>query len=102
VNPGARVHRVKSWPRFFEAIRSGARTHELRKNDRSYEVGDILHLEEYDPDSGAYSGRTCYAEITSMTATHEPCAVSAEGLHRDYCILSIRRIANPGIEKPRF
>ncbi|MFB9122518.1 DUF3850 domain-containing protein [Paraburkholderia dipogonis] len=87
------THTLKSWPRFFEAIVRGSRTHELRKNDRDFHVGDRLTLQEFDVSSGAFTGRECMVEVTSMTSTLEPCAVSAQALHQDYCILSIRLVS---------
>lgn len=86
------VHTLKSWPRFFGPISMGTRTHELRRNDRSYAIGDLLDLREFDPHAQAYSGRTARAEITSITSAAEPCAVSGEALHPDFCILSIRLV----------
>lgn len=86
------VHTLKSWPRFFDPISRGTRTHELRRNDRGYAIGDLLNLREFDPHTQAYSGRTERAEITSITSPTEPCAVSGEALHPDFCILSIRLI----------
>lgn len=43
------VHRLKSWPRFFEAVRSGEKTFEYRINDRGFQKGDIIVLCEWDP-----------------------------------------------------
>jgi hypothetical protein len=88
-----RTHELKSWSRFFRPIVAGERTHELRRNDRDYRVGDRLLLREYDPDSKAYTGSHCEADITSMTSRDVPCAVSDEGLNPDFCILSIRVIS---------
>lgn len=87
------IHTLKSWPRFFEPICMGARTHELRRNDRSYVVGDMVDLREFDPDAQSYSGRIVRAEITSITSVAEPCAVSDEALHPDFCVLSIRLLS---------
>lgn len=87
------THVVKSWPRFFEPISSGTRTHELRRNDRDYRLADRLELREYDPETHAYTGRVCTVEITSLTSAQEPCAVSEEALHREFCILSVKRIS---------
>lgn len=42
-------HRLKTWPQFFEAIMNKEKTFELRRNDREYEVGDILILCEFNP-----------------------------------------------------
>lgn len=85
------VHVLKSWPQFFTRLSAGTRTHELRKNDRDYHEGDFLELREYNPSTNEYTGRVCTVQITSMTSTDEPCAVSKEALHPDFCILSVRR-----------
>lgn len=86
------THALKSWPKFFVPIAAGTRTHELRRNDRNFCVGDTLELREFDPTVNEYSGRTCRVTITSLTSADEPCAVSAEALHQDFCILSVRLV----------
>lgn len=88
------VHRVKSWPHLFEATLSGAKTHDMRRaTDRDYQVGDILCLEEFEPDLGAYTGRELKLRITYVTSAQFPCALSGEGLSEGYCILSIKPVA---------
>jgi len=86
------THELKSWPKFFEQLSTGLRTHELRRNDRNYQVGDYVNLLEYDPKAKKYTGRNCIVEITSMTSIEEPCAVSDEALHHEFCIFSVRLI----------
>jgi hypothetical protein len=61
-------HKLKSWPESFNAIRSGAKAHELRRNDRGFQVGDALILREYDPKTRTYSGREIVAEVTYVTS----------------------------------
>ena len=85
-------HQVKSWTWFFEAIRTGAKTHDLRLDDRGYKVGDVLRMCEYDPVKGVYTGRTLRAEITFITSSRTPCAFSSAVLPKEYCILSIKRL----------
>jgi hypothetical protein len=87
-----KTHVVKSWPKFFSHISAGIRTHELRRNDRDYRLGDRLELHEYTPETGTYTGQVCTVEITSLTSTQETCAVSGEALNRDFCILSVKRV----------
>lgn len=41
-------HKLKILPEYFEAVMSGAKTFEIRKNDRNYQVGDRLFLNEFD------------------------------------------------------
>jgi hypothetical protein len=85
-----KLHVLKSWPDYFSEILEGRRYHELRRNDREYAVGDHLVLREYFKESGEYSGRWLVAEITSMTWSEAPCAVSRTALDPEFCILSVR------------
>lgn len=46
-----RFHDLKCWPGSFEAIMHGEKTFEYRKNDRDFQVGDVLILHEFIPPS---------------------------------------------------
>ncbi|MFP7308821.1 DUF3850 domain-containing protein [Enterococcus faecalis] len=59
------IHELKILPEYFEAVVSGNKCFEIRKNDRRYEVGDILRLNEYE--DGKYTGNFHVAEITYIT-----------------------------------
>lgn len=52
----AKVHNLKTWTPFFNDIKSGVKQFEVRKNDRDYEVGDTLILEDFDPVTEKYTG----------------------------------------------
>lgn len=41
-----KIHELKTDPEVFEATRQGLKNFELRKNDRLFGVGDLLHLRE--------------------------------------------------------
>jgi ASC-1-like (ASCH) protein len=43
------IHELKLKTEFFEGIRSGKVTFQVRKNDRDYKIGDKLVFIEYDP-----------------------------------------------------
>jgi hypothetical protein len=88
----SKIHHVKSWPQYFKPIEAGLRTHELRRNDRDYNVGDLMVLEEFDPAMKKYAGNVLEVEITAMTSMNQPCAVSSEALDPEFCIPSIRPI----------
>lgn len=60
-------HKLKTWPASFKAVWDKDKTYELRKNDRDFQVGDILLLQEYDPQRMRYSGRWVRAEVGYMT-----------------------------------
>lgn len=51
-----RVHWLKCWPQPFQAVRDGRKPFEFRKDDRGYEVGDTLRLQEWDPHERRFTG----------------------------------------------
>jgi len=65
-------HRLKIWPEFFEAVLSGKKTFEIRKNDRDYQVNDLLLLQEYNPETEEYTGRELLVEVTYITDFGQP------------------------------
>lgn len=50
------VHYLKTWTPFFMDIKSGIKQFEVRRNDRDFQVGDTLILEEFNPNKSAYTG----------------------------------------------
>lgn len=85
------THYVKSWAHFYDAIAAGQKTHDLRKNDRDYRVGDKLILQRYDNINGVYTGEELPVEVTYITNNTVPCAFSSAVLPSDYAILSIQK-----------
>lgn len=88
-----KTHHVKSWKHFFQAIKDGSKKHDLRMNDRDFNVGDHLILEEYDNINGEYTGDKCRAMVTYITDTRVPCAFSSAALDRKFSILSLEVIS---------
>lgn len=54
-------HELKIYPKYFDAVISGKKTFEIRKNDRKFCVGDVLALKEWD--NIRYSGREIKAKV---------------------------------------
>ena len=48
-------HYLKTWPEYFQAMKDGTKTFEMRKNDRKYTVGDTLILQEFNPETELYT-----------------------------------------------
>lgn len=46
---GDRIHDLKTWPQFFDAVASRRKNFEVRRDDRDFQPGDWLLLEEWDP-----------------------------------------------------
>jgi ASC-1-like (ASCH) protein len=51
------THTLKTNPEYFKAIASGDKKFELRKDDRPYQIGDKLILQEYNPETNQYTGQ---------------------------------------------
>lgn len=87
------THTVKSWSYLFQAIKSGAKKHDIRDmRDRNYKVGDILILQEFDQTIGQYTGDEMPLEITYITDRNTPCAFSSSVLDRDFGILTLQPV----------
>lgn len=86
-----KIHEQKTWPEYFQEVQKGNKTFEIRKNDRDFKKGDILHLKEFEPmrstisnPNDGYTGRELKAEVTYIIT--EPCF----GIELGTCIMSIK------------
>lgn len=66
------IHELKTLPEYFEAVQRLQKNFEVRKNDRPFEVGDFLALNEWSEDTG-YTGRCMLLEITYILDSSEYC-----------------------------
>lgn len=74
------THDLKILPEWFNAVISGVKTFEIRRDDRNFQPRDVLLLREWD--GKAYTGRTCKADVT-MVLRGEYCRAG-------YCTMAIR------------
>ena len=69
------IHELKTLPQYFNAVRSGAKTFEVRKNDRNFQTWDMVILKEFIPSKGfgegRYSGNEILAFITYILDNEE-------------------------------
>lgn len=49
-------HDLKSWPEHFAPLMARTKNFEIRYNDRDFQAGDSVTLQEYLPDEGRYTG----------------------------------------------
>lgn len=73
-------HRLKIMPEFFQAVKDGRKTFELRKDDRGFSVGDRLILTEWNGSN--FTGREYGCEIEYILKDYD-------GLCPGYAILGI-------------
>lgn len=77
------THVLKTWPKPFSAILTFHKRHEVRRADRDFQVGDLLHLREYNPETQQYTGRECSCRVNYITRP------GTFGLPADLCVMSI-------------
>lgn len=77
-----KTHYKKLTQPYFDHVRLGIKTFELRKNDCDYQNGDILVLQEYDSESGEYGMNEITTQIRYVLSDYE-------GLQDGYVILGI-------------
>lgn len=65
-------HYLKTINPYFTDILNDLKTFEVRKNDRDFKVGDVLHLQEFVPPS-TYTGREIRANIIYMLNDAQYC-----------------------------
>ena len=88
-----KTHNLKIWPNWFLAVVDGSKCFEIRRDDRGFEVGDLLVFEEYKPRVGTYTGRTIRRRIVYITRIGDAVAVGlnaeAFGLKEGFCVLGM-------------
>lgn len=81
------THVLKSLPQYFERMKTGKRTYDLRNNDRFFQIGDKIEYEEYRPGQGAFTGRTFDAEIVDIDGGK---AMEEFGLTPGFVVLGLK------------
>lgn len=87
-----KIHELKTWPEFFEKLLTGEKTFEIRKNDRGFIVGHVLHLREWNP-TNLYTGRALWFRVTYLMGG------TGFGIIGDCCVMAIKQIPATEAEK---
>lgn len=75
------IHELKILPHFFTDVISGEKSFEIRKNDRPFQKGDLLALNEFD--GQYYTGNSCLVYIDYIMN-------DAEYVKKDMVVMSIK------------
>lgn len=78
-----KIHEIKIWPEYYERVINKQKTFEVRKNDRDYQVGDILKMRLYYPQTKETVGSYILSQITYLLNGGQ------FGIKKGYCIMSI-------------
>lgn len=82
------THELKILPTYFAEVEKGTKKFELRKNDRNYNVGDMLILKEWW--RGKFTGRQIICKVDYMLPLNP---FLGELINTDFVILSISKAA---------
>lgn len=80
------THYLKCWPEYFTANTDGVKTFEVRRNDRDFQAGDVLQLNEWDPATERETGRILWARV--LYVLYGP----QFGIAAGFCVMSIERV----------
>lgn len=81
-----KIHHLKTVQPFFSEVKNGTKTFEIRRNDRDFQVGDEVYLQEYDLQKNTFSGQEVRGIITYVLKDWK-------GLDADYCVFSFEVVA---------
>lgn len=59
-----RIHELKTVHPFFEEVASGAKTFEIRVNDRDFQAGDTLLLRQWDDETQQFGQKILVRTVT--------------------------------------
>lgn len=78
-----KLHELKCWSGSFLNLALGTKTFEFRRDDRGYEVGDVLYLREWIPESNRHTGNALLRTVTYKLEGGQ------FGLPEGFCVLSL-------------
>lgn len=79
------IHELKIHPEYFQDVILNLKKFEIRLNDRNYQEGDILILNEWNPETQTYTGRQVKRRVFNMYS-------NLPGLKPNYVLLQIRKL----------
>lgn len=65
------THELKLDPLFYNHVVKGDKTFEIRKNDRNYQVGDIIRLRPFDRETSEYVGDNVVTKRVTYITNYE-------------------------------
>lgn len=82
-----KTHRLKTLAPYWDRVYSGEKTFEIRKNDRDFQVGDVLELERIETEKVPINSFVPNA-ILKVDVRYILCG-GQYGLEIGYCIMAI-------------
>jgi len=83
-----KTHELKTWQPYFDLLKKDIKPFELRKDDRDYQTGDILKLNEYDPKTEKYSGESVSKLVVFILRGGQ------FGIENGYCAIGLKQLSS--------
>lgn len=90
-----KLHEIKILHEYLVDVDLGRKTFELRKNDRDYQVGDLIRFIDVREDDSTANKNQIEPNIDENSLyriTYVLKDVEKYGLDKDYCILAIKKL----------
>ena len=90
-----KLHELKIKHEYLIEVDMGRKTFELRKNDRDYQVGDLIHfidIKDEDKELNLWGAEPAIDKDALYKITYVLKEVPEYGLDKDYCILGIKKL----------
>jgi hypothetical protein len=78
------THNLKTLSQYFHRVESGEKPFEVRKNDRDFQTGDLVYLEDFDGTN--FSGKKILGKITYILQGGQ------FGIERGHCVFGFEVI----------
>lgn len=83
------IHKLKTVQPFFTQVKDGIKKFELRKNDRDFKKGDLLILEEFDPEDVEESNKGYTGKVFAVRVDY--ILEDYVGIEKGYCIMGVTK-----------
>lgn len=80
----SKLHHLKCVDPYFTDVWEGRKTFEIRRNDRDYQIGDVVILQRYDPRLSTWLSGVIVAKVGYVLEHAE-----AFGVAKGYVVLSL-------------
>ena len=88
-----KLHELKILNKYFDDVLIGKKTFELRKNDRDYQVGDLIHfIPAFENDIHNLDILRIINNDNVYRITYVLKDVEYYGLDKEFCILGIKKL----------
>jgi hypothetical protein len=78
------IHFLKCWPVYMGRVLNGSKRFEIRNNDRDFQTGDTIILQEWDPKRELYTDQNYRPRFNIDYVLHDH-----EGLKAGFVIMSL-------------